>query len=88
MGLHVHLDKVFRDNLEKHEPEVLGKNNENMMSNEEWLQKLEQNRQKYGLTQKEMDVIVIPEKLASMSAISTTQPTLAMQQIETARTDS
>ena len=55
MGLHVHLDRVFRDNYMRQGPDIQRKNNfiintGDILTMAEREQKIAQNKIKYGLT--------------------------------------
>lgn len=70
MGLHVHLDRVFNDNLKKVGPEVIRKNNfiintgDNQTANERDA-RIKLNRQKYGLTMAEIKALKLPKSVAA-----------------------
>ena len=69
MGLHVHLDRVFNDNLKKNGPEIIRKNNfiintgDNQTASERDA-RIKLNKQKYGLTQAEIKALKMPKSVA------------------------
>ena len=66
MGLHVHLDRVFRDNFMRQGPDIQRKNNfiintGDIMTMSERQYKIDQNKGKYGLTAAEINSLNLPK---------------------------
>lgn len=85
MGLHVDIDKVFEDNLHKEGVQRKNKfiiNTGDNMTAEEREQRIKQNQEKYGLTQKEINHLMLPtSKNQFKSDVKSRELVLTLEQI-------
>ena len=78
MGLHVHLDRVFRDNLLKQGPEIQRKNNfiintgDNLTAQNREM-RIKENNQKYGLTSHEIKALKLPKPASKQTFLTIEQ---------------